>query len=529
MLLFIKLLLILLLVIVFTYYPVGMYFYIIVSGVVLMEILDRILFNKRNNLKILEKGIEDVSKGNLSKNFNIEDKNYGQMAKGLNKILHNYRDALSQMSYSTSQTYGITHDLAIATQETNQSITEVAQAIEQIALGAEGQKNSIEELLIRNNDLMSIAEDTASENKKAQEQWHKTNQAFTHTSQILDKLIINMENRMLEKRGLIKETGDISNNIKEINNIVDMVKDISHQTNLLALNAAIEAARAGEYGKGFSVVAEEVGKLAEMTESATANINKMIEEFGQDINNLLDNLHQGIMEEEADAELAKGTQASFEETNMSLETIINVIDTTDEKMAKQLNEMDTIISNLETISNISEETVSATQEISATVEEQASSLEHISNNAGNLDIMTKDLEEMIENHSEVIMDENVLNKIIEENTKLVNEIREKEEIKRLDIDKHRSIYSEMIRKNPNIDIIYLYDTKGNLLSESEDLEDIDVRNRDWFVGGLKEDIYVSDFYISYDTKKVCVTISSQVKDPNNNIIGVLGLDVEIES
>ncbi len=97
---------------------------------------------------------------------------------------------------------------------------------------------------------MSILKDTALENKDAQEQWHKTNEAFNHTSQILGQLILNMESRVLEKEEIIRDAGSISSKIQEINKVVDMVKDISHQTNLLALNAAIEAARAGEYGRG---------------------------------------------------------------------------------------------------------------------------------------------------------------------------------------------------------------------------------------------------------------------------------------
>lgn len=60
----------------------------------------------------------------------------------------------------------------------------------------------------------------------------------------------------------------LSDESKEIGDIVEAKKGISEQTNLLALNAAIEAVRAGEQGKGFAVVADEVRKLAEQTSSS---------------------------------------------------------------------------------------------------------------------------------------------------------------------------------------------------------------------------------------------------------------------
>lgn len=79
---------------------------------------------------------------------------------------------------------------------------------------------------------------------------------------------------------------DLLNRADEVDKILSFIKDISEQTNLLALNAAIEAARAGEYGKGFSVVAEEVRGLADRTQKAVKEVDKILKSMKEEINDV---------------------------------------------------------------------------------------------------------------------------------------------------------------------------------------------------------------------------------------------------
>jgi methyl-accepting chemotaxis protein len=117
---------------------------------------------------------------------------------------------------------------------------------------------------------------------------------------------------------IIESVSNSMDSINKTDKIIKIINDITSRIQILGINASIEAARAGEYGRGFSVVAEEIGKLTSSSKNATSDITEIIQNMKEDINNLseISQILDTVCKKQTDI------ASSLTENNQKMEKII---------------------------------------------------------------------------------------------------------------------------------------------------------------------------------------------------------------
>lgn len=164
---------------------------------------------------------------------------------------------------------------------------------------------------------------------------------------------------------------------KEIGQISDTISGIADQTNLLALNAAIEAARAGDAGRGFSVVAEEVRKLAEESGGAAQKIAALIASIQKETDQAVARMKQGTDDVESGSAVMTEAGQAFEKINAAVVSLTKHSEDILSAAHTSVEKADRMVSVMEGINESSKSVAAETQSVSAATEEQSASMDEV--------------------------------------------------------------------------------------------------------------------------------------------------------
>ena len=225
--------------------------------------------------------------------------------KSLNRLMRDTNASAAQLAAASEELTASSQQAAQASSMVANSVTDAAGATAEQQTYVNDAMESINntaESVERLNQTAETVSQHASESKDEAEAGSKAIQQAVEQIMSVEK-IVNNSAATVDKLG---------KGSQEIGQIVSDISEIAEQTNLLALNAAIEAARAGENGRGFSVVAEEVRKLAEQSQEAAQRITTLIGGIQADTNEAVQSMQEGSSAVKAGTESVSKLKEAFD-------------------------------------------------------------------------------------------------------------------------------------------------------------------------------------------------------------------------
>lgn len=347
-------------------------------------------------IKICDR-LKIFAEGDFTGGFEHKSKDeLGKMSEALENMRQTFRGVVGEIKQNAYEVANSSQSLATVLEENSATAEGISKASEQLNNSSATLANDTQKGIDR---LSALADKINELNSMTGVMWDsiKESKAANQTgTQCIDELKTAAdENAQITVQ--IKEQVDLLNSkLEAMSEITTVIKNIADQTKLLALNAMIESARAGENGKGFTVVADEIGKLSEQTSKSISGIETIIDEVGLAIDKTSEYMKQGTLAAVKTTEVSKESGEAFEIIDRSISSVIDEIQKVINSITQINGDKSEVVNTMEGISMIIQQSSASTQEIAMSLEEQSSSMDNVNQSAQELQRIAYVLERLVD-------------------------------------------------------------------------------------------------------------------------------------
>ncbi|XOV80433.1 MAG: methyl-accepting chemotaxis protein [Aestuariibacter sp.] len=321
----------------------------VLLAIMVIVVIARQIINPVNEVLVATTRLAD---GDLTQNLHSERRDeMGDLIRASQDMNNRLKDLIWNMISGVTQLASSSEQLAAVTEQNKAGVESQREDTEQVA-------TAIEEMTSTAQEIARSAEDTSAATSESSAQAKQSDLVVEKTVTQINQLTDEIGNSSQVITELKAES-------KNVDNILDVIRDIAERTNLLALNAAIEAARAGEAGRGFAVVAQEVRDLAQRTQDSTNQIEGIID-------SLQDKAEKAVQGMDQSQTMADKT---IEMANDAKEAIANITKAIDDiqdrnyQVATAASQQSTVASDINekvvSIRDVADETATATNQTAA--------------------------------------------------------------------------------------------------------------------------------------------------------------------